>query len=109
MYDVVSDCHATASAAKPDKHITRAVAIACTDDVVELYLVDLHLLFCHSSLDLARNQLQQLPPNVFSSLTSLGSLTCVVACIEIVCVHSWCLTSEHMIFSLNQNYSVQEG
>jgi hypothetical protein len=68
--------------AKPDKHITAAVAIACTDDLFGLYLVDLHLLFCHSSLDLYGNQLQQLPAGVFSSLTSLRSLTCVVVCIE---------------------------
>ena len=84
---MVSDYNATA-AAKPDKHITRAVAIACTDDLFGLYLVDLHILLCHSSLDLDSNQLQQLPPGVFSSLTSLRSLTCVVECVEIVCVHS---------------------
>jgi hypothetical protein len=87
MHEVVSGYNATA-AAKPDKHTTRAVAIACTDDFVGLYLVDLHLLFCHSSLNLRSNQLQQLPPGVFSSLTSLRSLTCVVVCIENVCVHS---------------------
>ena len=88
MNDVVSDCNATA-AAKPDKHITRAVAITCSDDLFGLYLVDLTFLLCHSSLDLGSNQLQQLPPGVFSSLTSLRSLTCVVACIENVCV---CIT-----------------
>jgi hypothetical protein len=87
MHDVVSDYNATA-AAKPDKNITRAVAIACTDYLFGLYLVDLHLLLCHSDLDLQGNQLQQLPPSVFSSLTSLRSLTCVVVCIENVCVHS---------------------
>ena len=43
--------------------------------------------FCRSTLNLAWNQLQQLPAGVFSSLTSLRSLTCVVACIENVCVH----------------------
>ena len=86
MNDVVSDCNATA-AAKPDKHITRAVVIACTDDLFGLYLVDLTLCVSHSFLDLRYNQLQQLPPGVFSSLTSLRSLTCVVACIENVCVH----------------------
>ena len=43
MNDVVSDCNATA-AAKPDKHITRAVAITCTDGLVRLHLVD--LTFC---------------------------------------------------------------
>jgi hypothetical protein len=52
-----------------------------------IYLVDLHLLLCHSNLDLSSNQLQQLPPGVFSSLTSLRSLTCVVVCIKNVCVH----------------------
>ena len=86
VHDVVSDYNATA-AAKPDKHITRAVVIACTDDLFGLYLVDLHIVLCHSDLDLGNNQLQQLPPGVFSSLTSLRSLTCVVACIENVCVH----------------------
>ena len=84
---MVSDYDATA-AAKPDKHITRAVEIAFTDDLFGLYLVDLHILLCHSSLDLRSNQLQQLPPGVFSSLTSLRSLTCVVVCIENVCVDS---------------------
>jgi hypothetical protein len=39
MHDVVSDCNATV-AAKPDKHTTRAVAIACTDDLFGLYFVD---------------------------------------------------------------------
>jgi hypothetical protein len=87
MHDVVSDCNATA-AAKPDKHITLAVAIACTDDLFGLYLVDLYILMCHSSLDLGSNQLQQLPPGVFSDLTSLRSLTCVVVCVENVCVHA---------------------
>ncbi len=86
IHDVMSDYNATA-AAKPEKHITRAVAIACTDDLFGLYLVDLRLLCCHSSLDLGGNQLQQLPAGVFSNLTSLRSLTCVVACIEKVCVH----------------------
>ena len=80
LHDVVSDYNATA--AKPDKHITPAVAIACTDDLFGLYLVDLHILLCHSSLDLGSNQRQQLPPGVFSDLTSLRSLTCVVVCIE---------------------------
>jgi hypothetical protein len=61
--------------------------LACTDDLFGLYLVDLRLLCCHSSLELYGNQLQQLPTGVFSSLTSLRSLTCVVACIENVCVH----------------------
>ena len=53
--------------------------------------------FCLSSLNLQGNQLQQLPPGVFSSLTSLRSLTCVVVCIETLCTHScvwlpsiWC-------------------
>ncbi len=69
---MVSDYNGTA-AAKPDKHITRAVAIACTDDFCGLYLVDLHLVFSHSELHLDRNQLQQLPPGVFSDLTSLRS------------------------------------
>jgi hypothetical protein len=86
VHDVVSDYNDTA-AAKPDKDITRAVAIGCTDDLFGLYLVDLHILLCHSSLDLGSNQLQQLPPGVFSDLTSLRSLTCVVVCIENVCVH----------------------
>ncbi len=81
VHDVVSDCNATATA-KPDEHITRAVAIACTDDFIGLYLVDVHLLLSHSDLNLQSNQLQQLPPGVFSSLTSLRSLTCVVECIE---------------------------
>ena len=70
IHDVVSDYTATA-AAKPDKQNTRAVAIACTDDFSGLYLVDLHLLFCHRALYLDRNQLQQLPPGVFSDLTSV--------------------------------------
>jgi hypothetical protein len=86
VHAVVSDYNATA-ATKPDKHITRAVAIACTDDFVRALFGRSHLLCCHSSLDLSRNQLQQLPAGVFSSLTSLRSLTCVVACIENVCVH----------------------
>ena len=86
VHDVVSDYKATA-ATKPDKHITRAVAIACTDDLFGLYLVDLHIVLCYSSLHLQNNQLQQLPPGVFSNLTSLRSLTCVVVCIENVCVH----------------------
>jgi hypothetical protein len=76
MHDVVSDYNATV-VGKPNKYINRAVAIACTYD----------LMFFHSSLSLSSNQLQQLPPGVFSSLTSLRSLTCVVACIENVCVH----------------------
>jgi hypothetical protein len=63
-------------------YFLRAVAIACTDDLFGLYLVDLYFLLCHSSLELSSNQLQQLPPGVFSSLTSLRSLTCMVACIE---------------------------
>ena len=41
--DVVSDYDATA-AAKPDKHMTRAVAITCTDELFGLYFVD--LTFC---------------------------------------------------------------
>ena len=86
MDDVVSDNNATAFA-KPDKHMTRAVAIACTDNFSGS-LVDLHLLFCRSALNLSSNQLQQLPTGVFSSLKSLRSLTCVVECVEIVCVHS---------------------
>jgi hypothetical protein len=44
--------------------------------------------FSGRTLGLTSNQLQQLPTGVFSSLTSLRSLTCVVACIENVCVHS---------------------
>jgi hypothetical protein len=53
-----------------------------------LYLADLHLLLCHSNLDLSSNQLQQLPPGVFSILTSLRSLTCVVVCsITCVCIN----------------------
>jgi hypothetical protein len=47
MHDVVSDCNATA-AAKSDKHTTRAVAIACTDDFPGIHLVDLYFLLCHS-------------------------------------------------------------
>jgi hypothetical protein len=78
MHDVVSDYNDTA-AAKPDKHITRAVAIAFTDDLF-------HLLLYHSSLGLSNNQLQQLPPGVFSDLTSLRFLTCVVVCMENLCV-----------------------
>jgi hypothetical protein len=46
MNDVVSDYDATA-AAKPDKHITRAVAITCTDELFGLYFVD--LTFCVAS------------------------------------------------------------
>ncbi len=49
IHDVVSDYNVTA-AAKPDKHITRAVAMACTEDLFGLYWVDLHILLCHSSL-----------------------------------------------------------
>ena len=89
MHDVVSDCNAT-EATKPDKHITRAVAIACTDDFFGLHLVDLYFLFGHSYLDLGSNQLRELPPGVFSDLTFLRSLTCVVVfvCLENVCVHN---------------------
>ena len=79
VHDVVSDYNDTA-AAKPDKHITRAVEIAFTDDLFGLYLVDLHILLCHSSLDLGSNQLQQLPPGVFSDLTSLRSRLCDCMC-----------------------------
>ncbi len=67
--------------------ITLSVSIACTDDLFGLHLVDPHILLSNSSLDLRWNQVQQLPPGVFSSLTSLRSLTCVVECIENVCVH----------------------
>jgi hypothetical protein len=42
--------------------------------------------FCRRGLYLNNNKLQQLPPGVFSNLTSLRSLTCVVECIENVCV-----------------------
>ncbi len=56
---MVSGYNATA-AAKPDKHITRAVVIACTDDLFGIYLVDHHIVFCHSSLFLGSNQFQQL-------------------------------------------------
>jgi hypothetical protein len=54
--------------------------LACTDDLFGLYLdtsriCDLTFCCCHSSLDLSWNQLQQLSPGVFSSLTSLRSLT----------------------------------
>ncbi len=45
----------------------------------------LRLLFCHSGLYLARNQLQQLPPGVFSDLTSLRSHF-VFLCNENVCI-----------------------
>ena len=61
--------------------------LACTDDLFGLYLVDLHIVLCYSYLDLQNNQLQQLPPGVFSNLTSLRSLTCMVVSIENVCVH----------------------
>jgi hypothetical protein len=86
MDGVVSDCNATA-ATKPDQHVTRGVVIACTDDFFGLHLVDLYFLFCRSYLDLYNNQLQQLHPGVFSDLTSLRSLTCVVVCIDnAVCI-----------------------
>ena len=91
------------------KHITRAVAIACTDDLLGLYLVDLTFLCCHSSLYLEGNQLQQLPAGVFSSLTSLRSLTYVVVCMENVCVQCLCMTSERMIVSFKQSYILEEG
>ncbi len=47
----------------------------------------LTIFLCRSMLNLQSNQLQQLPAGVFSSLTSLRSLTCVVVCIENVCEH----------------------
>ena len=42
----------------------------------------------HSYLSLYGNQLQQLPAAVFSGLTSLRSLTCVVVCLENVFVYN---------------------
>jgi hypothetical protein len=54
---------------------SEAVAIASTDEFLRVF-------FCRSYLSFYKNQLQQLPPGVFSSLTSLRSLTCVVECIE---------------------------
>jgi hypothetical protein len=83
LLDAVSDYHGT----PPVKPYNTAVAIACTDDLFGLYLVDLHIVLCYSYLSLQNNQLQQLPAGVFSNLTSLRSLTCVVVCIENVCVH----------------------
>ena len=62
------------------QHSTLVEAIARTDDF-------LRVCFCRSALYLYYNQLQQLPSDVFSSLTSLRSLTCVFECIENVCVH----------------------
>ncbi len=61
----VADYHVSPSV-KSDKHSTRAVAI---------WLFPRTLFGC-SSLDLTSNQLQQLPPGVFSSMTSLRSHLC---------------------------------
>ncbi len=66
---------------EPRQHSTPTVVIARTDDFLRGFV-------CGSWLDLGSNQLQQLPPGVFSNLTSLRSLTCVVECIENVCVYS---------------------
>jgi hypothetical protein len=52
--------------------------LTCADDF-------LRLLFCHSSLFLYGNQLQQLPAAVFSGLTSLRSHV-VFVCNEHVCI-----------------------
>jgi hypothetical protein len=71
-----------------------------------------NLLCCHSSLDLSWNQLQQLPPGVFSSLTSLRSLTSPVwlnVLRTCVCIAVFDFRAAHIIVSLKQNYILEEG
>jgi hypothetical protein len=78
LLDAVSQYHVTPPV-KPDNTATELWRLRALTIFSEFFVC--------SILVLAGNQLQQLPPGVFSSLTSLGSLTCVVICIEIVCVH----------------------
>ena len=58
--------------------VTYIILLTCADDFR-------HVLFCHSTLYLYGNQLQQLPAAVFSGLTSLRSHV-VFVCNENVCI-----------------------
>ena len=78
LLDAVSEYHVT-TRVDPDKaapHLWGLRALTIFSHFV-----------CRSTLYLQGNQLQQLPAGVFSNLTSLRSLTCVVECTENVCVH----------------------
>ena len=66
LLDAVSDYHVTPPV-NPDITATELLRLRALTICSEF--------LCRSSLNLQFNQLQQLPPGVFSSLTSLRSLT----------------------------------